>query len=84
MIITLDIAPNEMALLQKQADESNAQVNRKVPLTAQDIAMNELQPLADALIKSLADKFSTADREAVVAALSDPAKLALAKAAIGL
>ncbi len=84
MIITLDLNPSETALLQKQADESNLQAARKVPLTAEDIAMQELQPVADALIKNLADKFSTADRDAVVAAISDPAKLALAKAAIGL
>ena len=83
MIITLDIPANEMALLQKQADECNAQVNRKVPLTAEDIAMQELQPIADSFIKSLADKFSTSDRNAVIAATLDPVKLAAMKAVIG-
>ena len=83
MIITLDIPANEMALLQKQADECNLQMNRKVPLTAEDIAMQELQPIADSLIKSLADKFSTADRNAVIAATLDPMKLAAMKAVIG-
>jgi len=84
MIITLDLDPNETALLQKQADECNAQAARKVPLTAMDVAMNELQPVADALVKNLADKFSTIDRNAVIAAIVDPAKLAAAKAALGL
>lgn len=84
MIITLDIPANEMAILKKQADESNAQVNRKVPLTAEDVAMQELQPVADGLIKSLADKFINGDRNAVIAATADPVKLAILKAAIGL
>lgn len=84
MNITLDISAPERALLQKQADECNAQVNRKVPLTAEDVAMQELKLLADGLIKNLADKFSSADRDAVVAAATDPIKLQAMKAAIGL
>ncbi len=82
MIITLDITANEMALLQKQADESNLQPGRAVPLTAMDVAMNELQPFADSLIKSLGDKFSTSDRDLVIRATIDPVKLARMKAAI--
>lgn len=84
MIITLDIPANEMALLRKMADECNAQKNRQIPLTAEDVAMQELQPIADGLVKSLSTKFSNSDRDAVIAATSDPVKLAAMKAAIGL
>lgn len=84
MKITLDIPANEMALLQKQADECNKQTNRKVPLTTEDVVLQELQPIADALMQTLGAKFSNADRDAVVLASADPVKLAAMKAAIGL
>ena len=84
MIITLGLDASEITVLQLQADANNAQPNRRIPMSAEDVALGELQPVADALILALKEKFGNDDRKAIIAALDDPKNVATAKAALKL
>lgn len=82
MNLTITVPDSALRLLQKQADQNNAQPNRAVQQTAEDVLREEVQLSALNFLRGLQIKFADADKQDIIAALDDPIQLAKLREAL--